>query len=279
MTTQPVENEVQPESTDPMLTGMNDIVINDETPPETVETEGQGAAAEVTETEQTGVAPETPPETPPEPDAAQLKQELEETTKQRDADRAELATARAAQEEGARQQAVRDEQQAHDDRMRQVDAEAAQDARSLQDQGYDPQAYAGLIENRKQARLNELTMEQKARQFGAWLTDIAVSAAELSAQHGVPVKDLMQFRSRDEMERHVSTSTASSKEITELKGGLEKANAEIAELKKGRAPAQNFDNGRSSGASTNHTALVDAYNRGDRSEPAVKAAEREMGIS
>ena len=51
--------------------------------------------------------------------------------------------------------------------------------------------------------------------------------------------------------------------------------AENARLKQGRVPPQTFDNSQGAAeATSNHDRLLEAYNNGDRSEAAVKAARR-----
>ena len=75
---------------------------------------------------------------------------------------------------------------------------------------------------------------------------------------------LAKFKTPQEMEHE-------AKRMSQLRAQAQ----EIARLKQGRVPPQTFDNSQgATEASTNDQRLLDAYNAGDRSDAAVRAARR-----
>ena len=92
-------------------------------------------------------------------------------------------------------------------------------------------------------------------------------ARRLSQEHGVSVASLMAYNTAEEMTNAATTQGPQDREFQQMK-------KEIAELKRGRIPAQNYTQQATRTATTNESSLLDQYNAGVRTPETEAAAKR-----
>ena len=166
-------------------------------------------------------------------------------------------------------------------RRRQVDAQrqweqqvirkAQAMERRAQEQGTDPQAARQIGRQYVMGQKELREQESKALDLVGFVEGRQNAAMHYALQNNLVskqvIEDLMtltRFRSPQEMELE-------AKRMSQLRSQA----AEIAQLKQGRVPPQTFDNSQGAAeATSNQDRLLEAYNNGDRSEAAVRAARR-----
>lgn len=135
-------------------------------------------------------------------------------------------------------------------------------------QGYDENTARelGVIEARE--GLNSYRAQQAI---------LRATRIELSTQFGIPQEQLQQFQDEAAMrsyaEQYANTTGPQAKELQALR-------AEIEALKKGRVPAQSYNQPGSTGAQNNTPLQIwERYGRGELSwSPQVQKAGRELGF-
>ena len=153
----------------------------------------------------------------------------------------------------------------------QIQREADTYKRNLENQGYLPeqaqQAADAHAEQMQQKQQLESEAEQY-RQFREGQNNAAIHYAKLHKLDFDDLAILQKYNTPQEMEaeaKRLSTTRAMAKEL--------------AELKQQQVPPQNFDNNQPAASSSgSENDLLDKYNSGDRSEAAVNAARRLLGI-
>ena len=166
-------------------------------------------------------------------------------------------------------------------RRRQVDAQrqweqqvirkAQTMERRAQEQGTDPQAAKQIGRQYVMGQKELRDQESKALDLVGFVEGRQNAAMHYALQNKLVSKQVIEdlvtltrFRSPQEMELE-------AKRMAQLRSQA----AEIAQLKQGRVPPQTFDNSQGAAeATSNVDRLLEAYNNGDRSEAAVKAARR-----
>jgi len=119
--------------------------------------------------------------------------------------------------------------------------------KELKDQESKTMDLIGFVEGRQNAALH-----------------FALQSKLLDKQALADIQTLLKFRSPQEMELE-------AKRMSQLRSQA----AEISQLKQGRVAPQTFDNSQGAAeASSSDQRLLDAYNNGDRSDSAVRAARR-----
>jgi len=152
-----------------------------------------------------------------------------------------------------------------------VGRQARQYEQRLVDSGYMPE------QAREQAR-RYIQQEQKTRQQEKEASDLVgfVEGRQAAAMHYLEKHGLANKQMIADMRalQQANTPVEMEKEAKRMK--RERAlMAENARLKQNRVAPQTFDNSQGAAeASTNDQRLLDAYNGGDRSEAAVRAARR-----
>ena len=153
----------------------------------------------------------------------------------------------------------------------QIQQEADTYRRNLESQGYLPeqaeQAAKAHVEQVEQ-KLNLEQQSEQYRQFREGQYNAAIHYAKLHKLDFDDLASLQKYNTPQEMEaeaKRLSTTRAMAKEL--------------AELKQQQVPPQNFDNNQPAASSSgSENDLLDKYNAGDRSEAAVNAARRLLGI-
>ena len=192
---------------------------------------------------------EAPAETP-KIDADSLNKQLEETRQQQENLQKQVM-----------QYEVEKQRQA-------IESEAVQYNSALVDQGMEQAQADQLTQQLKQTRVNEQQYTQNIQNLDAYYRGKFNAAMEIGEKYSISPKALMAYDNPQDMEKHASSQS----EVTKLK-------AEIAKLKKGQVPAQQYDNSQAPAeGSTSESRLLDKYNAGDRSPDAVAAAKRVLGL-
>jgi hypothetical protein len=161
------------------------------------------------------------------------------------------------------------------DSQRQWEQQVLQRARQLeqraQEQGTDPQS-ARQVARQYVAHQKELRdQESKAMDLVGFVEGRSNAAMHFAQKHKLvnkqaleDIQTLLKFRTPQEMELE-------ARRMAQLRSQA----AEIAQLKQGRVAPQTFDNSQGAAeATSNDQRLLDAYNNGDRSDAAVRAARR-----
>ncbi len=100
------------------------------------------------------------------------------------------------------------------------------------------------------------------------------AAFDIGKEMGVDPRMLMNLASPEAMREAAKQATAQNRTNTELAA----LRAQVAALTKKAVPPQRMDNGQGAPVgNVNESALLDAYNRGDRSPQALAAARRAAG--
>lgn len=148
---------------------------------------------------------------------------------------------------------------------------ARQLEQQLNDQGYLPEHSRQEARRFVQQEQRIKKQEQDSAEMLAYVQGKQAAAIQFMKQHGLADKQMLDdfialqtANSPEEMEREAKRM----KETRALR-------AENARLKQGRVAPQTFDNSQGSAeVTTNQDRLLEAYIRGDRSDAAVKAAQR-----
>jgi hypothetical protein len=153
----------------------------------------------------------------------------------------------------------------------QVGRQARAYEQRLQEGGYMPEQARDQARRYVQQEQKFRKQDEEASRMVGFVQGRQAAAVHFMKKHGLAndqiIADLMalqQTNSPAEME----------KEARRMKD--ERAlRAENAQLKQGRVPPQTFDNSQGAAeSSSNDNRLLDAYNNGDRSEAAIRAARR-----
>jgi hypothetical protein len=148
---------------------------------------------------------------------------------------------------------------------------AQQIERKFQEQGADPQS-SRQVARQYVAHQKELKdQESKAMDLIGFVEGRQNAALQFALTHKLlnkqaidDIQTLLKFRTPQEMELE-------ARRMSQLRSQA----IEISRLKQGRVVPQTFDNSQGAAeASSNDHRLLDAYNSGDRSDAAVKAARR-----
>jgi hypothetical protein len=143
--------------------------------------------------------------------------------------------------------------------------------RQLQENGYMPE------QAREQAR-RYVAQEQKFRKqedeaagMVGYVQGKQAAAIHFMQQQGLANKQMIEDFMALQMANTPAEMEREARRMKRERGLV----AENARLKQGRVPPQTFDNSQGAAeATSNHDRLLEAYNNGDRSEAAVKAARR-----
>ena len=141
----------------------------------------------------------------------------------------------------------------------------------LQEQGYMPEQAREQTRRYVQQEQKFQKQEEETANMIGFLQGRQKAVLYYMEKHGLANKRiledfefLVQLNSPGEME----------KEVRRIRSDRD-LRAENARLKQGRVPPQTFDNSQGAAeVSSNDDRLLDAYNNGDRSEAAVRAARR-----
>ena len=165
--------------------------------------------------------------------------------------------------------------------MRQVNAqkeweqktirEAQAIERRMAEQGVDPQSARQVARQHLNSQKTLRDQEGKALSLIEEVEGKHNAALHMLNKHGLAnkqtlddLKTLLAFNTPDSMEREAQRMSQFRKQA-----------AEITRLKQGQVAPQTFDNSQGAAeATSNDGRLLDAYNNGDRSEAAVRAARR-----
>lgn len=192
---------------------------------------------------------EAPAETP-KIDADSLNKQLEETRQQQENLQKQVM-----------QYEVEKQRQA-------IESEAVRYNSALVEQGMEQAQADQMTQQLKQSRVNEQQYNQNIQNLDAYYKGKFNAAMVIGEKHGISPKELIAYDNPQDMEKHASSQS----EVSKLK-------AEIAKLKKGQVPAQQYDNSQAPAeGSTSEQRLLDKYNAGDRSPDAVAAAKRILGL-
>jgi hypothetical protein len=239
---EPVVPEVEQEEAPLPEPETGEAPVTEETPPgETPSTtEGEPAVAE-----------STPAEQPPAPQFAQAPPPVDQKAID------ELQQRRAADKQREWQDTTTRRAQAYE--------------RQLNEAGYLPEQSRDLARRYYQQEQRFKKQEDETSEMLGYIQGRQAAAIHYMKQHGLAnqqmlndLADLQRANTPEEMEREA------------LRMKRERALiAENARLKQGRVQPQTFDNSQGAAEVTSNVdRLLEAYNNGDRSEAAVKAARR-----
>lgn len=169
----------------------------------------------------------------------------------------------AAYEQQLRQQAI-------ESQRAQLEQETQQAAASLQYMGLDAEQASQVANQQRQFRERELSATQQLHAQQAYMQGKMNAALHYSQAHNVSAQSLMQYESPQQMEM----AALGQAKMTALE-------AQVAQLKRGTVPAQNFDTNQPYPvAGKNENQLVDsalAKHSSERTDAEVKALNRVAG--
>ena len=141
----------------------------------------------------------------------------------------------------------------------------------LQEAGYMPEQARDQARRYVQQEQKFRKQEQESAEVVGFIEGRQRAAIHFMEKHGLANKQMISdFIALQQTE----TPTAMEIEAKRIKGDRD-LRAENARLKQGQVPPQTFDNSQGAAeATSNDQRLLDAYNNGDRSEAAIKAARR-----
>jgi len=141
----------------------------------------------------------------------------------------------------------------------------------LQESGYLPEQARDQARRYVQQEQKFRKQEQEAAEMVGFIEGRQRAAIHFMEKHGLANKQMISdFIALQQTE----TPAAMEKEAKRMKDDRA-LRAENARLKQGTVPPQTFDNSQGAAeATSNDQRLLDAYNTGDRSDAAVRAARR-----
>jgi len=141
----------------------------------------------------------------------------------------------------------------------------------LQEQGYMPEQARDHAKQfvRQERRFRD--QEEKTANMVGFLQGRQAAAVHYMKKHGLADQQMLDDFIAIQQ---ANTPAEMEKEVRRIRSERD-LRAENARLKQGRVPPQTFDNSQGAAeVSSNDNRLLDAYNNGDRSEAAVRAARR-----
>ena len=224
----------------------NDVSVEQEAPAEVGDSPPDASPPVEAPAPPVDSAPSTPVSTMPPQQPVMAPEEINELSRRRQADSQRQWEQQVMQK--AKQVERRAQEQGVDPQTsRQVARQYVTHQKELKDQESKAMDLIGFVEGRQNAALH-----------------FALQNKLLNKQALEDIRTLLKFRSPQEMELE-------AKRMSQLRSQA----AEISQLKQGRVAPQTFDNSQGAAdASSNDQRLLDAYNNGDRSDAAVRAARR-----
>ena len=141
----------------------------------------------------------------------------------------------------------------------------------LQDAGYRPEEARDQARRYVQQEQKFRKQEQDSAEMLGYVQGKQAAAIHYMKQHGLANKQMLD----DFMALQVANSPAEMEKEAQRMKRERALVAENTRLKQGRVAPQTFDNSQGSAeVTTNQDRLLDAYINGDRSEAAIKAAQR-----
>jgi hypothetical protein len=152
-----------------------------------------------------------------------------------------------------------------------VGKQAREYEQKLQEGGYMPEQARDQARRYVQQEQKFRKQEQDAAEMMGFIEGRQQAAIHFLEKHGLANKQMLaDLRSLQQTD----TPAAMEKEAKRMKDDRA-LRAENARLKQGTVPPQTFDNSQGAAeATSNDQRLLDAYNNGDRSDVAVRAARR-----
>ena len=173
---------------------------------------------------------------------------------------------RALQE--LRQRRVAEEERTWRD---QVGRQARGYEQKLLEAGYMPEQTRDQARRYVQQERKFRTQDEEAASMIGYIEGRQVAAVHFMNKHGLANKQMLA----DLMALQQANSPAEMEKEAQRMKNDRALRAENARLKQGRVAPQAFDNSQGAAeASSNDNRLLDAYNNGDRSEAAIRAARR-----
>ena len=141
----------------------------------------------------------------------------------------------------------------------------------LQEQGYMPEQAREQTRRYVQQEQRFQKQEEKTANMVGFLQGRQAAAVHYMKKHGLADQQMLDDFIAIQQ---ANTPAEMEKEVKRIRSDRD-LRAENARLKQGRVPPQTFDNSQGAAeVSSNDDRLLDAYNNGDRSEAAVRAARR-----
>jgi len=143
--------------------------------------------------------------------------------------------------------------------------------KQLEDQGYAPEHAQQAAGHYMQSQQAQIQMVQQAEAYGKHLQDKQIAAEIFVKQYKLNIEDLEALRVyNDPRSMHAAAEKMSADRARD---------AELAQLKQARVPAQSFDNSQGNPqVAADEGSWLDRYNSGDRSPNAQAAAKRAAGL-
>ena len=143
--------------------------------------------------------------------------------------------------------------------------------RQLQEAGYMPEQARDQARRYVAQEQKFRKQENEAAEMIGYVQGKQAAAIHFMKQQGLANQQMIEDFMALQMANTPAEMEREAKRMKRERGLV----AENARLKQGRVPPQTFDNSQGAAeATSNHDRLLEAYNNGDRSEAAVKAARR-----
>ena len=153
----------------------------------------------------------------------------------------------------------------------QVGRQARSYEQQLQEAGYMPEQARDQAKRYVQQEQKFRKQEEESANMVGYVQGRQSAAVHFMKKHGLANKQMLD----DLMALQQTNSPAEMEKEAQRMKNDRALRAENARLKQGRVAPQAFDNSQGAAeASSNDNRLLDAYNSGDRSEAAVRAARR-----
>ena len=153
----------------------------------------------------------------------------------------------------------------------QVGRQARSYEQQLQEAGYMPEQARDQAKRYVQQEQKFRKQEEESANMVGYVQGRQSAAVHFMKKHGLANKQMLD----DLMALQQTNSPAEMEKEAQRMKNDRALRAENARLKQGRVAPQAFDNSQGAAeASSNDNRLLDAYNNGDRSEAAVRAARR-----
>ena len=143
--------------------------------------------------------------------------------------------------------------------------------KQLEDQGYTPEQAMQSAGQFMQSQQAQAQLAQQAEAYGQHLQGKQMVAEALVTRYKLGINDLAALRAYNDPE--------SMHAAAEKLAGDRARDAELAQLKQARVPAQSFDNSQGNPqVAADEGGWLDRYNSGDRSPNAQAAARKAAGL-
>ena len=143
--------------------------------------------------------------------------------------------------------------------------------KQLEDQGYEPEHAEQAANQYMQGQQAQMQLMQRAEAYGQHIQGKQQAAEQFAAKYKLNMNDLAALR--------VHEDPQSMENAAKKMAGDRARDAELAQLRQARVPAQSLDNSQGNPqVAADEGGWLDRYNSGDRSPSAQAAARKAAGL-